>query len=163
MSNKIGLFAGSFDPVTNGHLDLIKRASQVLDQLYVGIFYNQDKEGFLPLSRRQALLEEVVKDLPNVSVITSHDQLAVTVAKDLGASVLVRGLRNGQDLTYEASMDHFNHDLAQDLETVYLLAKPDLSYIASSRVRELTHFGADIRPYVPEVVALELEKRHDKE
>ena len=83
MSNKIGLFAGSFDPVTKGHLDLIKRASQLLDQLYVGIFYNQNKAGFLPLARRQALLEAVVKGLPNVSVITSHDQLAVDVAKDV--------------------------------------------------------------------------------
>ena len=161
MSNKIGLLAGYFDPVTKGHLDLIKRASQLLDQLYVGIFYNQNKAGFLPLARRQALLEAVVKGLPNVSVITSHDQLAVDVAKDVGASVLVRGLRNGQDLTYEASMDHFNHDLAPELETIYLLAKPGLSYVSSSRVRELTHFGADIRPYVPEPVALELEKKHD--
>lgn len=161
MSNKIGLYAGSFDPVTNGHLDLIKRASQLLDQLYVGIFYNQDKAGFLPLAKRQALLEEVVKDLPNVSVLTSHDQLTVDVAESLGATVLVRGLRNGQDLTYEASMDHFNHDLDPKLETIYLLAQPDLSYVSSSRIRELTYFGADIRPYVPEVVALELEKKYD--
>lgn len=161
MSSKIGLYAGSFDPVTNGHLDLIKRASQLLDQLYVGIFYNQNKAGFLPLAKRQALLEEVVKDLPNVSVLISHDQLTVDVAESLGATVLVRGLRNGQDLTYEASMDHFNHDLDPELETIYLLAKPELSYVSSSRIRELTHFGADIRPYVPEIVALELEKQYD--
>ncbi|MFC3932111.1 pantetheine-phosphate adenylyltransferase [Streptococcus dentapri] len=161
MSDRIALFTGSFDPVTKGHLNLIQRASKLFDQLYVGIFFNKDKQGFLSIERREYLMEQVVKDLPNVSVITSQDHLAVDVAKELGASVLVRGLRNEQDLNYEASMDYFNHGLAPDLETVYLVTASEYAQVRSSRIRELIHFGVDVTAYVPEVVALELEKMND--
>ncbi|MGT2929912.1 pantetheine-phosphate adenylyltransferase [Streptococcus dentasini] len=158
MSDKIGLFTGSFDPVTNGHVDLFRRASHLVDHLYVGIFFNQEKPGFFSVDRRQFLIEQAVAGLPNISVISSHDKLAVEVAKDIGAGILIRGLRNTQDLNYETSLDYFNHDLAPQLETIYLLSSPEYSQISSSRIRELVHFGADVRPYVPEAVALELEK-----
>ena len=157
MSSKIGLFTGSFDPITNGHLDLIRRASQLFDQLYVGVFYNKDKTGLLPIDRRQATIEAALSDFDNVTVITSHSRLTVDVAREIGASAIVRGLRNAQDLSYEASMDYFNHQLAPEIETVYLVSQPDLSQISSSRVRELIHFGADISAYVPDSVVQEME------
>lgn len=156
MVEKIGLFTGSFDPVTLGHVDLIERASRLVDKLYVGIFYNQEKSAFLSLERRYALLSGAVASIENVEVITSSQALTVDVAKNLGVTVLVRGLRGAEDVNYEASLDFFNRALAPNLETIYLLAQPHLKYISSSRVRELLSFHADIRPYVPQNVVKEL-------
>ena len=156
MSDKIGLFTGSFDPITNGHLDLIERASKLFDKLYVGIFYNPHKNGFLPIENRLETVEKAVGHLKNVQVIASHDELVVDVARKLGVHVLVRGLRNAADLQYEASFDFYNHQLAGEIETVYLHSRPEHVYISSSAVRELLKFGQDISKYVPNAVLEEL-------
>lgn len=156
MSDKIGLFTGSFDPITNGHMDLIERASKLFDKLYVGIFYNPHKNGFLPIENRLETVEKAVGHLKNVQVISSHDELVVDVARKLGVHVLVRGLRNAADLQYEASFDFYNHQLAGEIETVYLHSRPEHVYISSSAVRELLKFGQDISKYVPNVVLEEL-------
>lgn len=156
MSDKIGLFTGSFDPITNGHLDLIERASKLFDKLYVGIFYNPHKNGFLPIENRLETVEKAVGHLKNVQVIASHDELVVDVARKLGVHVLVRGLRNAVDLQYEASFDFYNHQLAGEIETVYLHSRPEHVYISSSAVRELLKFEQDISKYVPNVVLEEL-------
>ena len=157
MSDKIGLFTGSFDPMTNGHLDLIERASKLFDKLYVGIFYNPHKMGFLPIESRKKTVEKAVGHLKNVEVMASHDELVVDVARKLGVQVLVRGLRNATDLQYEASFDYYNHQLASELETIYLHSRPEHVYISSSAVRELLKFGQDISGYVPNTVLEELE------
>lgn len=156
MSDKIGLFTGSFDPMTNGHMDLIERASKLFDKLYVGIFYNPHKNGLLPIESRLKTVEKAVAHLENVQVIASHDELVVDVARKLGVHVLVRGLRNAADLQYEASFDFYNHQLAGEIETVYLHSRPEHVYISSSAVRELLKFGQDISKYVPNVVLEEL-------
>lgn len=156
MSDKIGLFTGSFDPMTNGHMDLIERASKLFDKLYVGIFYNPHKNGFLSIESRLKTVEKAVAHLENVQVIASHDELVVDVARKLGVHVLVRGLRNVADLQYEASFDFYNHQLAGEIETVYLHSRPEHVYISSSAVRELLKFGQDISKYVPNVVLEEL-------
>ena len=156
MSDKIGLFTGSFDPMTNGHLDLIERASKLFDKLYVGIFYNPHKNEFLPIESRLETVEKAVGHLKNVRVIASHDELVVDVARKLGVHVLVRGLRNAADLQYEASFDFYNHQLAGEIETVYLHSRPEHVYISSSAVRELLKFEQDISKYVPNVVLEEL-------
>ena len=156
MSDKIALFAGSFDPITNGHLDIIERASKLFDKLYVGIFYNPHKTGFLPIESRLKTVEKAVEHLKNVQVITSHDKLVVDVAKKLGVHVLVRGLRNAADLQYEASFDFYNHQLAGEMDTIYLHSRPEHVYISSSAVRELLKFDQDIRNYVPSSVLEEL-------
>ena len=156
MSDKIGLFTGSFDPITKGHLDLIERASKLFDKLYVGIFYNPHKNGFLPIEGRLETVEKAVEHLKNVQVIASHDELVVDVARKLGVHVLVRGLRNAADLQYEASFDFYNHQLAGEIETVYLHSRPEHVYISSSAVRELLKFEQDISKYVPNVVLEEL-------
>jgi len=156
MSDKIGLFTGSFDPMTNGHLDLIERASKLFDQLYVGIFYNLHKTGFLPIESRKKTVEKAVAHLKNVQVIASHDELVVDVARRLGAEILVRGLRNATDLQYEASFDFYNHQLAGEMETIYLHSRPEHVYISSSAVRELLKFDQDISGYVPNAVLEEL-------
>ena len=156
MSDKIGLFTGSFDPMTNGHLDLIERASKLFDTLYVGIFYNPHKTGFLPIENRKKTVEKALAHLKNIQVIASHDELVVDVARKLGVHVLVRGLRNAADLQYEASFDFYNHQLAGEIETVYLHSRPEHVYISSSAVRELLKFEQDISKYVPNVVLEEL-------
>ena len=156
MSDKIGLFTGSFDPMTNGHMDLIERASKLFDKLYVGIFYNPHKNGFLSIESRLKTVEKAVAHLENVQVIASHDELVVDVARKLGVHVLVRGLRNAEDLQYEASFDFYNHQLAGEIETVYLHSRPEHVYISSSAVRELLKFEQDISKYVPNVVLEEL-------
>ena len=157
MSDKIGLFTGSFDPMTNGHLDLIERASKLFDKLYVGIFYNPHKMGFLPIESRKKTVEKAVGHLKNVEVMASHDELVVDVARKFGVQVLVRGLRNATDLQYEASFDYYNHQLASELETIYLHSRLEHIHISSSAVRELLKFGQDISGYVPNTVLEELE------
>ncbi len=155
---KIGLFTGSFDPITNGHIDLIERASQLFDQLYVGIFYNQAKTGFFSVDERRQMVEASLAHLENVTVITSSDKLAVAVAEELEATHLVRGLRNGTDLAYEMKMEFYNQALSEKLDTVYLTAKLKHREISSSGIRELIHFGATIEDYVPQAVSAILEK-----
>ena len=162
MSNKIGLFTGSFDPMTTGHLDIIERASKLFDKLYVGIFYNPHKTGFLEIESRKKTVEKAVAHLENVHVLSSHDELVVDVARSIGAEVLVRGLRNATDLQYEASFDFYNHQLAGEIETVYLHSRPEHVYISSSAVRELLKFGQDISKYVPNAVLEEL-KNEEKD
>ena len=135
---KIAMFTGSFDPITNGHMDIIARASKLFDELYIGLFYNKNKQGFWDVETRKRILEEVVADLPNVKVITAHDSLAVDVARDLGVTYLVRGLRNATDFDYEANMDYFNKGLAPEIE-------------------------GDISSYVPQAVVKEVEAKRGKQ
>lgn len=157
---KIGLFTGSFDPVTNGHLDVIGRASKLFETLFVGIFYNKDKTGFFSIEERRQMLEESLKAFPNVKVITARDSLVVDIAKRLEVGYLVRGLRNGKDLDYEADLAFYNHKLAADIESVFLLSSPDLVHISSSRIRELLYFHADISDFVPASVVKKVEEKY---
>ncbi|MFC3928438.1 pantetheine-phosphate adenylyltransferase [Streptococcus caprae] len=159
MSDKIGLFTGSFDPVTLGHLDIIIRASHLVDQLYVGIFYNKDKAGLFSVESRQSMLEASLADYPKIKVITARDSLAVDIAKQLGVTHLVRGLRNATDFEYEANLAYYNHHLVADLETVFLLTADQYRHVSSSRIRELIHFEADIAAFVPQAVVTEVEKQ----
>lgn len=161
MSDRIGLFTGSFDPITLGHLDLIERARGLFDHLYVGLFYNPHKIGLLDVEARKRILETLFADDDKITVLVSTNELVVDVAQKLGVSYLVRGLRNGQDLEYEASLDFYNRELSPALETIYLLAKPEFKFVSSSQIRELLHFQQDISKYVPKVVLKELVSREN--
>ncbi|MCU9533445.1 pantetheine-phosphate adenylyltransferase [Streptococcus sp. CSL10205-OR2] len=158
MSDKIGLYTGTFDPVTTGHIDVIKRAAKLVDKLYVGLFYNKEKTTLFSKELREKMLVNALAEFDNITVITSSNTLTVDVAKKIGASVLFRGIRNSEDLNYEMGLEFFNHHLSSTIETVYLLSKPSLQSISSSRVRELLHFKQDISQFVPNSVVEELER-----
>lgn len=157
MSDKIGLFTGSFDPITNGHVDLIERAAGLFDMLYIGILTNPKKTGLLSPQRRYHLLEELFASQERIQVVRAEEELTVEVARRLGVTHLVRGLRNGLDLEYESSIDFYNRRLAPELETIYLLAQPQYKFVSSSQVRELLHFKQDIVDYVPALIHQELQ------
>lgn len=161
MSDKIGLFTGSFDPVTNGHMDIIRRASRLFTTFYVGIFYNKDKQGLFSIEKRKSMLEEAVSDLPNVKVIVAKRSLVVDIARQLGVTHLVRGFRGTSDIEHEMRLEFYNKELAPDIETLYFSAPLSLTFVSSSHVRELIHFKADISQYVPASVVKEVGKIGD--
>lgn len=162
MSNKIGLYSGSFDPVTNGHMDIIDRASQLFDKLYVGIFYNTNKAGFLDLEGRIMVLEEALASYDNVSVVWTDNRLAVDLAKELEVTHMVRGLRNPTDFEYESNLQYFNHRLDPSIDTAYLIARNNMQPISSSRVKELIHFNSSIEGLVPQSVISYLEQMNEE-
>lgn len=143
MSDKkvIAVYAGTFDPVTNGHLDIIERASQIFDTLYVTISVNPNKKELFSVEERFALLQEVTKKYDNVIIDTST-QLTVEYAKSIGAKVLVRGLRATMDFEYELQMAFANQYLDEDMEMAFLMTKAKHAFISSSTVKEIAmHHG----------------------
>lgn len=157
--SKIGLFTGTFDPLTNGHLDIIKRAAQLFDVLYVGMFSNPEKQVLMTLEQRLSIITESVSAIPNVKIITPKQKLTTSIAQELGVTSLVRSIRNAEDLEYEKSLAWFNCELT-GIETIFLLARPELQYLSSSHIKELLHYGIDISAYVPSVVLKELQSEH---
>lgn len=158
MGKRIGLYTGTFDVATNGHLDIIARGAKLFDILYVGIFDNAKKHPVFSIKERQEMLVKLVSQYEHVKVIVHESQLTVQVAESLGASALLRSVRNVQDLTYESEMFFFNQQMT-GIETVVLLANPELQYISSSRIKELASMGMDVSKWVPALVIDELEKK----
>ncbi|WP_220750916.1 pantetheine-phosphate adenylyltransferase [Apilactobacillus xinyiensis] len=152
------IFPGSFDPLTNGHLDIIKRASRVFDKLIVVIGINASKKSLFSISERMKLIKDCVKNIKNVEVDSTSD-LLIKYASSINAKVIVRGIRDSKDLDYEKPMDSINHDLNSNIESIYLLSRSAKNYISSSMVKELCHFGGDISKYVPLNVEQSLKAR----
>lgn len=155
---KIGLYTGTFDPMTKGHLDIIQRAALLFDKLYVGIFKNDHKSPVFLAEERKVLLESLLAADERVEVIVHESDLTVNVAQQLGVTALVRSVRNASDLAYESEMVYFNHQMT-GIETVLLLAKPELQYISSTRMKELARFGVDLSEWLPDEVADAMEKK----
>lgn len=151
MKKRIGMYPGSFDPVTNGHMNIIRRAARIFDEVIVAVMYNPDKKGTFSFEERKEMLEKACRALDNVRVVTS-DGLTAVLAKQMGACALIRGVRNVQDLETENAMAHINGMIAEGLDTVYFPAEMEKSSISSSYVRQLAAFGADIAPFVPNEV-----------
>ena len=158
MTKKIGLYTGTFDTVTNGHLDIIYRAAKLFDILYVGIFNNDKKNPLFSTIERKVMLENLLLVFDHVRVIVHESDLTVKVAEGLQVTSLVRSVRNAQDLAYESEMVYFNQQMS-GMETVILLADPNLQYINSTRIKELARFGVDISKWVPSLVIKELERK----
>ena len=164
---RIGIYPGSFDPVTQGHLDIILRASKLVDKLIIGVLINGAKKPMFSMEERVELLRRVTKDMPNVEVEAS-DGLLVDFASKRGASVLVRGLRAVTDFEYELQIAQTNHKLNPFVDTVFLTTSVEYSYVSSSIVREIASYGGDIRQFVPECIVNDIYekaggKRHGSE
>ena len=152
---RIAVVPGSFDPVTRGHLDVIERAAGLFDEIHVLVVHNPDKTALLPVAQRVSLIEKSIADagLPsNIRVTSWMVGLLVDYCTDVGASVLVKGVRSSVDVSYEIPMAIVNRNLA-GVETVFLLPDPAHAHVSSSLVRQVAALGGDVAPYVPKAVA----------
>ena len=155
MSSRIAVVPGSFDPPTLGHLDVIRRAAKLYDELHVLVVHNPGEEAMLPIAQRMSLLEQSIAEDGvdgNVVVGSWSMGLLVDYARDVGAGVLVKGIRSQIDVAYESPMAIVNRHLA-DIETVFLLPDPSHAMVSSSLVRQVAGLGGDISPFVPRAVA----------
>lgn len=148
---KIAIYPGSFDPITNGHLDIILRASKLFDKIYVCIAKNSSKQSFFSLEERVKMVEIATQDFENVEVI-STDDLIVNVAKKLKATAIVRGLRAVTDFEYEFQLAAANEYIDQNIEMVFLMASLSKSFISSSSIKEFFTYNVDVSSLVPNIV-----------
>lgn len=157
----IAVFPGTFDPITLGHIDLIRRAAKMFDKVIVAVADNQNKRCLFTLDQRTQLAKESTVDKPNVEV-THFSGLLVELAQEIGATVIVRGLRAVQDFEYELQIAKMNQHLAPGIETVYLTPPSHLSFVASSIVREVASLGGDVSELVSPVVLQALNKAYPR-
>jgi pantetheine-phosphate adenylyltransferase len=150
---------GSYDPVTYGHLDVIERAAAIFDEVVVAVVNASVRKNppLFEVEERMAFLEEATREWPNVS-IDKFDVLVVEFARTVGANVIVKGLRAISDYLYETEMAQLNRNEAPDIESIYLIASPQYSFLSSSGIKDMATFGGDITPYVPPEVARRLQE-----
>ena len=149
---KRAIYTGSFDPVTNGHIDIIERASKISDKLYVAVLMNSSKSPLFSVENRVNMLMEVTKHIENVEVV-AFSGLLVDFAKQINAKIIIRGLRAITDFEYELQMAQTNHILNSEIDTCFLTSNLEYSYLSSSTVKEVASFGGDISNFVPDYVA----------
>ena len=147
----IAIYPGSFDPITNGHIDILKSGSEIFDKVIIAVSYNVNKKGFLPIDKRVELIKKSVSHIKNVEVDT-FTGLTVEYAKKQNADVLLRGLRTSFDFEYELQLSQTNNALYNNLKTVFLITKPEYNFISSSMVREILANKGDISKFVPKAV-----------
>ncbi len=146
---KRAVYPGSFDPMTNGHLDIIERAAKIVDELYVGVLNNSAKNSLFSLDERVSMLEEETAGIPNV-VVDSFDGLLVDYMRRIDAQIIIRGLRAISDYEYEIQIAQTNHKVNPEVETVFLTTNLRYSYLSSTIVKEFASYGGDISHFVPE-------------
>ena len=159
---RIGIYPGSFDPVTLGHLDIITRATRLVDLLVIGVLKNSSKKALFSAKERVELLERATKGISDVTV-ESYDGLLVEFARNRGASVIVRGLRAVTDFEYELQLAQTNHKLNPFVDTVFLTTSVDYAYLSSSIVREIASYGGDISQFVPANIIETIYKKYNIE
>jgi pantetheine-phosphate adenylyltransferase len=149
---------GSYDPVTNGHLDVVERAASLFDEVVVAILHNRSKQGTFTIAERIELLEPSLAHLDNVRIDSWEGTLVVDVCREVGASSMVKGLRGGTDFAYELPMAHMNKHLS-GVETLFIASAPDLQHVSSSLIKEVVTYGGDVSGLVPDHVLTALEAR----
>ena len=163
---RVGLYPGTFDPVTLGHMDVIRRASALIDKLYIGVAINRDKKPLFSLEERVAMIEAECEALSRETgmEIVAHpfENLLIDCARDVGASVIVRGLRAVTDFEYEFQMVGMNRQLDDSIETVFLMAEAQHQAIASKLVKEIARLGGDVSKFVSPAVNQALMARFPK-
>ena len=158
--NKLAICPGSFDPITNGHLDIIKRGAKIFDNVVVVIFNNSAKTALFSVEERINLIKEATKDMKNVSVDVSDD-LLINYAKEKEASVILRGLRAVSDFEYEMQITSMNRRLAKDVETFFVMTNNQYSFLSSSIVKEVAKYQGKVTGLVPEIVEAALKEKYD--
>ena len=155
---RIALFPASFDPVTNGHLDIARRALRLFDEVILAVAMNVAKSGTFSLEDRLEMLRSVVSEEPALRV-TTFDGLTVDYAREVGAVAIIRGVRAMSDFEYEFEMALMNKHLYADVETLFMMPSQQYFYVSSSRLKELTRFGREVDEFVPPIVAKRLRER----
>lgn len=163
MTSRHAIYAGSFDPLTNGHLDVLKASLAVADTIYAAIGIHPGKQPLFSFDERVSLIETVAaqefgKDARRIKVV-SFDGLVIDAARKHGASIMIRGLRDGTDLDYEMQMAGMNETMAPELQTVFLPASPSVRTITATLVRQIASMGGDIAPFVPKAVVQPLKAK----
>lgn len=158
---RIAIYPGSFDPVTSGHLNIIRRAANIFDKLIVCVMVNSGKNPMFTREERVELIRRVTSDIPNVEVDSSAELLA-EYARRKGSCVIVKGLRAGSDFENEFQMAMINHKINSDLDTMFLTAEHQYMYMSSSMVKELGRYGADLSEFLPEEIIPDFQERIQK-
>ncbi len=155
---KIAIYPGSFDPITSGHLNIIRRAANIFDKLIVCVMVNSEKHPMFSLDERVDMIRRVITDLPNVEVDASNALLA-EYARQKGSYVIVKGLRAGSDFENEFQMALINHKINPELDTMFLTAEHQYMYLSSSTVKELGKYGVDLSDFLPEEIIPDFKNR----
>ena len=155
---KRAIYPGTFDPVTYGHIDVIRRSAKIVDELVIGVLVNNQKTPLFSPEERVEMLESVVKDIPNVRVV-AFNGLLIDFAEEQNANFLIRGLRAVTDFEYELQMAQTNRIIDPDIDTIFLTTSLEYAYLSSSTVREVASFNGDISKFVPEHIAELVKKK----
>lgn len=155
MSQRIAVFAGTFDPITNGHIDVVNRSLNLFDKIIIAIGENTKKQTLYSPEKRLGWIQQIYANEPRIEA-RSYSGLTVDFCRSAGAKYILRGLRNGSDYDYEAHIAQLNKELAPDIETVFVITSPQVSYISSSIVRDLIIYGGNFAPFVPEAVIADI-------
>lgn len=153
------MYPGSFDPITNGHLETIKKAAAIFDKLYVVIMTNTSKDYLFSAAEREELVVDAVSSLPNVEVLLKPSSLTVDIARQLKVNTIIRGVRNEEDFRYEREIAHMNGVLAANVHTLLVMTGPENSFVHSSMVKEIAYFGGDVSKFLPPLAARKLSER----
>ena len=149
---KIALFPGSFDPITVAHIDILKRALPLFDEVVVGIGLNNTKQGFISNEKKEEMLQLVFQQEPKIKVAT-YEGLTVEYCKQIGAQYMIRGIRSASDFEYEKAISQMNQSMHPDIESVFIISRPGYSAISSTIVRDILRNGGDISQFVPKEIA----------
>ena len=149
---KIALFPGSFDPITVAHIDILKRALPLFDEVVVGIGLNNTKQGFISNAKKEEMLQLVFQNEPKIKVAT-YEGLTVEYCKQIGAQYMIRGIRSASDFEYEKAISQMNQSMHPDIESVFIISRPGYSAISSTIVRDILRNGGDISQFVPKEIA----------
>jgi len=150
---KKAVFPGTFDPITKGHVDIIKRASELFDEIIIAIGVNSEKKTLFTLEQRIAWIEAIFSAHDKITV-KSYEELTINFCREQKCKYLVRGLRNSTDFDYESNIAQVNRKISSDIETIFILCSPELSYISSTIVRDLINYNGDYHSLVPKEVVL---------